>query len=435
MPTAKLLPNLYKTIGAPRDADAEGLADAYRSAARRAHPDVGGSHEGFIAVDLAWRVLRDVDARRRFDALLRLQEATQSSSKYSMDEVRQLLNDADAAVFGWRAPAELRTGVDALLEESRRWVEQIAASSTGPRPSHAASESASTRSDQSRRNETEQMLRDSIQRAIAYLRDALQRDMAGWPDALDRIHNGATMKTRQAALSQGYRTYTSLRRLQDTLEAARKLSALTVDDLRLQFHVSDAVVDIRAHLMAAQSELGRSYSFKNEKWLVDTRNRTRRALDDRRVSTGDPPWPTRGPAPKARSAAESASSDAVSAEGQRGTQQSQAQPVDGHDHTNRGVRTVRAGGRPGWIGPLALATIAVLCITMVSLAPEESMEVLSSVLAVAALAGLTWILATSADARRLLGLLLVGTVKITWIMVRGLAAIAVGTIGLVSRRR
>jgi hypothetical protein len=259
--------------------------------------------------------------------------------------------------------------------------------------------------------------------------------MAEWPEVLDQIHSGGPVKDRQAALSRGYRTYISLRRLQDMLELGRRNFALTAEDLRLQFHVSEAVLEVRARLIAAQSEFGRSYSFKNEKWLLDTRNRTRRALDSRRISIGDPPWGTPVASPKAsRNAAESASSHTDPSEGPRSTHRSKARVDDGPDLTSRGANTARAGGRPKWVGPVAVGTIAAICIAIISIAPEESMEVLSSVLVVAMLAGLTWILATSADARRLLGLLLIGMAKISWIMLRGLVALLAGMFGLVFRR-
>ena len=259
--------------------------------------------------------------------------------------------------------------------------------------------------------------------------------MAEWPEVLDQIRSGGPVKGRQAALSRGYRTYTSLRRLQDMLELGRRNFALTAEDLRLQFHVSEAVLEVRARLMAAQSELGRSYSFKNEKWLLDTRNRTRRALDSRRISIGDPLWGPPATSPKAsRNAAESASSHTDPSEDPRSTHHSKARIDDGPDPTSREAHTARPRRRPKWAGPVAVGTIAAICITMVSIAPQESMEVLSSVLVVAMLAGLTWILATSADARRLLGLLLIGMVKISWIMLRGIVALLAGMFGLVFRR-
>lgn len=47
----------HAVLGVPRGADAKTLARAYRRAARRAHPDTGGSAEAFAAVQAAWAVL------------------------------------------------------------------------------------------------------------------------------------------------------------------------------------------------------------------------------------------------------------------------------------------------------------------------------------------------------------------------------------------
>jgi hypothetical protein len=94
----------------------------------------------------------------------------------------------------------------------------------------------------------------------------------------------------------------------------------------------------------------------------------------------------------------------------------------------------RAGGRPKRVGPVAVGTIAAICITTVSIAPEESTEVFSSVLAVAMLAGLTWESCEEHGRTSAPWAAPDRTVKISWFMVRGLAAILVGLVGLAFRR-
>jgi curved DNA-binding protein CbpA len=430
------LPDLYRALGANPATDADGLADAYRSAVRRAHPDVGGSHEQFVSVDLAWRLLGDPDTRRRFDALWHLQTATQSSSAVSDAEAHRLLIEADAAVSGWRMPVELRTGIDDLLDETRRWVQRREAASAGTpaKPGNAGHRSSgSARSD---RDETEQMLRDSTQRLVAYSRESAQSYMAEWPDLLRRIRSNDSTKARQTALSEGYRTYISLRRLQDALDLARRYAALDADDLRLHLHASEAVLDVRASLIAAQSDLGRSYSFKNEKWLVDTRNRARRALDHRRVATGQPPWQSpAGPPTRDQNDDASGSSQEPNRPEESPRAHADAPPNEARLNASSNVSRSRAAGRPRWVGRVAVGSTTVAFLMAIWLVPEESIEVLTNMLAAVALAGLAWVLATSADARRLVGVLLVGMVKISWVILRGFVALGGILIGLALRRR
>jgi curved DNA-binding protein CbpA len=56
-------PDLYQTLGVARDAKADEIRRAYRRAAKKAHPDGGGSVESFALVRTAVEVLSD-DARR-----------------------------------------------------------------------------------------------------------------------------------------------------------------------------------------------------------------------------------------------------------------------------------------------------------------------------------------------------------------------------------
>lgn len=62
----------YRVLGARRDATTEQLREAYRRAARDAHPDRHGaaSAERMAQVNEAWRVLGDPVRRRQYDATL-----------------------------------------------------------------------------------------------------------------------------------------------------------------------------------------------------------------------------------------------------------------------------------------------------------------------------------------------------------------------------
>lgn len=59
--------DLYQVLGVPPDADSVRIQTAWRSAAKRTHPDLGGSHARFRAVHIAYLVLSDSDLRARYD--------------------------------------------------------------------------------------------------------------------------------------------------------------------------------------------------------------------------------------------------------------------------------------------------------------------------------------------------------------------------------
>jgi curved DNA-binding protein CbpA len=57
----------YAVLGVPRDATAKQVEDAYRRKAKAAHPDAGGTEEGFHALKLARDTLADPELRRLYD--------------------------------------------------------------------------------------------------------------------------------------------------------------------------------------------------------------------------------------------------------------------------------------------------------------------------------------------------------------------------------
>jgi hypothetical protein len=63
----------YEVLGVPRDAERQRIARAYRAAMRRLHPDVGAAADAdaaddeVFAVQEAWRVLGDPEARAAYD--------------------------------------------------------------------------------------------------------------------------------------------------------------------------------------------------------------------------------------------------------------------------------------------------------------------------------------------------------------------------------
>ena len=455
MATPDRLPDLYGALGVAPATDPDGVAAAYRIAARRAHPDAGGSHEQFIAVDLAWRLLRDADTRRRFDSLWRLQVTIESNEVVSVTAANRLLVDADAAVAGWRQPIELRSGVDGLLERSRLWARRLAEQTVH----HASTDdrttsrrTATTAEEERARREADDMVRESTERYVAYLREAVLRDMEQWPRVLVRIRSTGTLKARRAALWDGYRTYSSLRALQDQLDGSRRRGALNAKDAQLFFHVSDAVLDIRASLLDAQAPLGKSYSYKGEKWLADCRRRAKRVLDDRGYEVGAPPWPPTGQAQTSTPTnGRPSSSEARSGEGQQSAQPSQSGSRDGRapPPPPAGAPSDSASARSGgplpsphpepsghpYVSSLAWAVVVVVCLVLAWLWRAHLVDALAVALGLAVLVGAVWALMVSEDLRRGVGLFFGGLAKLTWLILRGVGAVMVGLLSLISKRR
>lgn len=59
--------DLYALLGVARDADAAAIRRAYRTAAKSAHPDGGGSSDELIALKFARDCLLDPERRRHYD--------------------------------------------------------------------------------------------------------------------------------------------------------------------------------------------------------------------------------------------------------------------------------------------------------------------------------------------------------------------------------
>ncbi|KAJ7499926.1 hypothetical protein FB451DRAFT_1206987 [Mycena latifolia] len=57
----------YKVLGVARDADARTIKKAFRTAAKTAHPDKGGTEQKMAAVNEAYEVLSNPELRQRFD--------------------------------------------------------------------------------------------------------------------------------------------------------------------------------------------------------------------------------------------------------------------------------------------------------------------------------------------------------------------------------
>ncbi len=106
----------YSVLDVPRDADAETVKRAYRSAALRDHPDRNpgdpAAEERFKAASEAYATLRDPDARRRYDAY----QATGGGPvgvprpDFGTVDWRAIFREADVPIDWARAGAATTTG-------------------------------------------------------------------------------------------------------------------------------------------------------------------------------------------------------------------------------------------------------------------------------------------------------------------------------------
>lgn len=68
------VPDLYAELEIDRSATRDQVRRAYRKAAKRAHPDTGGSKKKFALVKLAHDVLTDAQRREKYDATGEIEE-------------------------------------------------------------------------------------------------------------------------------------------------------------------------------------------------------------------------------------------------------------------------------------------------------------------------------------------------------------------------
>ena len=69
--------NYYKILGLEPDADASESRRAFRTLAKRHHPDEGGDEELFKQIGIAFYVLSDPQSREEYDRLMHFREGTQ----------------------------------------------------------------------------------------------------------------------------------------------------------------------------------------------------------------------------------------------------------------------------------------------------------------------------------------------------------------------
>lgn len=92
--------NLYDTLGVAKDATADAIKKAFRSKAKKAHPDAGGDPKDFHALVKANDILSDPDKRQRYDETGEIDDKVDTTDSQAMSIIAafvdRFLNDKDA---------------------------------------------------------------------------------------------------------------------------------------------------------------------------------------------------------------------------------------------------------------------------------------------------------------------------------------------------
>ena len=123
--------DLYEVLQVHRRAELDVIRAAYRALARKHHPDFGGDGARMVAINDAWRVLSDSEARAAYDAQL-----SKSHSRRSTD---RMVPGTDRGVRA--EPASGRSG-----EHRRRRYRSSTSAATPAGPSASSSTTTPTTS-------------------------------------------------------------------------------------------------------------------------------------------------------------------------------------------------------------------------------------------------------------------------------------------------
>jgi len=131
MPVKKFDPNrnYYNVLGVSEKASKQEIDRAYRSEARKHHPDGGGSDEAMKSLNEARDILTDLETRRAYDAERRPPTQTRAPSMrfdpYAASKAGTLkipVADADLAGLLMGAAACFGLGIPLLLLVEMQWM-------------------------------------------------------------------------------------------------------------------------------------------------------------------------------------------------------------------------------------------------------------------------------------------------------------------------
>lgn len=109
---------LYDTLGISPDADAAAISKAFRRAARRSHPDKGGSKSAFQKVEQAGRVLRDPQKRLAYDQTGHAEESSSNEPLTDEQHAANMIKQLFIVVLEGKPPKQpgcLATGQDPIV--------------------------------------------------------------------------------------------------------------------------------------------------------------------------------------------------------------------------------------------------------------------------------------------------------------------------------
>tara|TARA_Y100000589_G_scaffold324695_1_gene361295 strand:- start:16493 stop:17161 length:669 start_codon:yes stop_codon:yes gene_type:complete len=86
--------NYYSELGLKDNATKEEIKSAYRLLAKKYHPDTGGNHERFLAIQNAWETLNDHEKKADFDRKLSFIKTQIDNSSNLSIKVKQANNSA-----------------------------------------------------------------------------------------------------------------------------------------------------------------------------------------------------------------------------------------------------------------------------------------------------------------------------------------------------
>jgi hypothetical protein len=119
----------YRVLGVPENATADDLDRAYRGAARKRHPDGGGSEEEMKSLNEAHDILSDPETRRAYDAERRpIRQVYQSSMAFDPEAasrggtLKVPVSDPDFAGLVMGAIACFGLGIPLLLLVEIQWM-------------------------------------------------------------------------------------------------------------------------------------------------------------------------------------------------------------------------------------------------------------------------------------------------------------------------
>jgi curved DNA-binding protein CbpA len=265
-----LITDLYGVLGVAESAPADEVSAAYRRAARDAHPDSGGSHEKFLLVDLARRVLTDPSERAFYDRVLSVARLLASARVQAVadgavaaevfDELARAASELEP-LAGVAVTIELRemlaavtSGLAELLEALPRRREQAGASTGRAR---------SQRRDPREEPDVDwQAMADEMRWKSAQQGFAMLRDWVALREQLMDPH--LSFAVGRLLLHQAFVIYGMLRRAEDTLldRRRRRLARDEKHELEVEYGVLFLAVDCAAVISDVGMRVGRRYSTK-----------------------------------------------------------------------------------------------------------------------------------------------------------------------------